>query len=76
MTDKQTMENAVQEALRKLREGGWTISALADKLGLSNHTLYMWTKGRAVYGVEMGLLALGVLAQCQAPPRRKPGPRG
>ena len=64
--------NDVQEMLAKLQLNGWTLSAIADDLGVTVSAVEKWKAGTRYPGVPRPILVvLNGLADTKPPPKRR-----
>ena len=64
--------NDVQEKLTDLVSKGWTMSAIADELGVTLNAVQKWKYGdRYPENSKAVLIVMGSLLQKKAPPKRR-----
>ena len=69
----------VNEKIAQLRADGWTLSAIADELGVNRETAYGWTaRGHSPANPKLVLAALDALSKRKRIPKQRryaPGSR-
>ena len=64
--------NEVQDRLLALKEKGWTMAAISDELGVSNMTVFTWSKGtRNAENARSVLFKLDSMLVRKRVPKRK-----
>lgn len=70
------MVTTVAEALEAMRRLGWTMTTLADGLGVSRASVNRWWRGTmAPTSPQLVLLALRALRRRKVPPAARRGPK-
>ena len=64
--------NDVQELITQLREKGWTLSAIADEIGVSRDAVDLWRMGKRYPATSQAIKGeLGRLLLRKRVPKRK-----
>jgi hypothetical protein len=62
----------IRQKITKLREQGWTLSAIAEELGVNRETAYGWVaRGHSPANIKLVSVALDALFDKQPPKKRR-----